>query len=51
MFSHVAASFTNDDEFIMQCLFLFKVGCMMSAKYFDVLYGAVPRVDTIVLIG
>ena len=31
--------------------FLCKVGCIMSSKYFDVPYGAVPIVDTIVLIG
>ena len=47
--SHVAASFINDGEFITQRLFLFKVGCMISTKYFDVPYGAVPIVDTIVL--
>ena len=49
--SHVTVSFKSDDEFIMQCLFLFKMGCMMSTKYFDIPYGAVPTVDTIFLIG
>ena len=31
--------------------FCFKVGCMISTKYFNVPYGAVPIADTIVLIG
>lgn len=31
-------------------MFLLKVGCMMSAKYFDAPYGGVSIVDTIVLI-
>ena len=31
---HAAALFTNNDEFIKWCLFLFKVGCMISTKYF-----------------
>ena len=37
--SHGTASFTNDEKFITQCFFLFKVGCMMSTKYFNVPYG------------
>ena len=48
--SKVAAPFTSDDEFITRCLFLFRVGFMISTKYFDVLYGAVPVVNSIVLI-
>ena len=49
--SDVATSYTNDGEFITPCLFLFKVGCMISTKYFDVPYGAVFIFDTIALIG
>ena len=32
--SHVAASFTDDDKFITQCLFLFKVGCQLNILMF-----------------
>ena len=49
--SNVDVPFTNDDEFITRYRFLFKVGFMVSTKYFDVLYGAVPIVDTIVPVG
>ena len=31
-------------------MFFFKVGCMVSTKYFDVPYGRVPIIDTILLI-
>ena len=43
------ASCTNVYELIIQCMFLFKVGCVISTKYLDVPYGTVPIVDTIVL--
>ena len=29
----------------------FKAGCIISTKYLDVSYGAVPIVETMVLIG
>ena len=41
----------NVYELITRCLFLFKAGCIVSAKYLDVPYGAAPIVDTMVLIG
>ena len=33
------------------CLFLFKVGCIISTKYLDVPYGIVPLINTVTLIG
>ena len=41
---------TNVFQLMNQCLFLFKVGCIISTKYLDVPRDAAPIVDTMVLI-
>ena len=48
---HSFASSTKEDEFKTLCLFLFKVGCIILTKYFEVPYGGDPIVDTTALIG
>ena len=45
------ASCTNVYELMTRCLFLFKVGCIISTKYLNVPYDTVPIASTIVLIG
>ena len=47
---HSFASSTNEDEFKIRVLFLFKVGPIILTKYFEVLYGGDPIVDTTALI-
>ena len=49
--SQVLASYANVYELITGWLFLFKVGCIISTKYLNVLYDTVLIVDTMVLIG
>ena len=49
--SQVLASYANVYELMTQCFFLLKVGCIISIKYSDVSYDAVPIVDTMVHIG
>ena len=45
------ASSANEDEFKALSLFLFKVGCIILTKYFEVPYRDDPIVDTTALIG
>ena len=48
---HSFTSSTIEDQFNTLCLFLFKVGCIILTKYFEVPYGGYPIVDTTALIG
>ena len=48
---HCFASSTNEDEFKTLCLFLFKIGCIILTKYFEVPYGSDPIVDTSAFMG
>ena len=48
---HAFASSKTEDEFKTLCLFLFKVGCIVLTKYFEVLYAGDPIVDTTALMG
>ena len=45
------ASSTDEDEFKTLCLFLFKAGCIILTKYFEVPHGRNSTVDTSGLIG
>ena len=48
---HSFATSANVDEFKILCLFLFKVGCVILTKYFEVPYAGDPIVDTTALMG
>ena len=48
---HCFACSTNEDEFKTMCLFLFKAGCIILTKYFEVPYGGYPIVHTSAFMG
>ena len=48
--SHSFASSTNENGFKTLCLFLFKIGCIVLTKCFEVPYGGDLIVDTTALV-